>query len=107
MPFRTRPIQMEVLEDRMLLNASPEIVADINPGASNSGATGLTDVGGTLFFTANDNFNSYELWKSDGTENGTEIVKDINPGVGDSFPTFLTNVNGTLFFRAENGIHGR
>lgn len=40
---------MEVLEDRMLLNASPEIVADINPGASNSGATGLTDVGGTLF----------------------------------------------------------
>jgi ELWxxDGT repeat protein len=33
-------------------------------------------MGGTLSFTANDDVNGNELWKSD----GTALVKDINPG---------------------------
>jgi ELWxxDGT repeat protein len=32
---------------------------------------------GTLFFTANDGVNGYELWKSDGTSSGTVLVKDV------------------------------
>ena len=40
----------------------------------------LTNVNGTLFFTANDGTHGYELWKSDGTAAGTVLVKDINPG---------------------------
>ncbi len=38
----------------------------------------LTDVGGTLFFVADDG-RTGELWRSDGTEAGTEMVKDIDP----------------------------
>ena len=59
----------------------------------------LTDVDGTLFFSADDGVHGRELWKSDGTEDGTVMVKDINPLIG-SDPRHLTNVNGTLFFSA-------
>ena len=41
----------------------------------------LTNVNGTLFFTANDGTHGDELWKSDGTAAGTVLVKDINPGI--------------------------
>jgi ELWxxDGT repeat protein len=40
----------------------------------------LTNVGGTLFFVANDGGTGPELWKSDGTAAGTVRVKDILPG---------------------------
>ena len=66
----------------------------------------LTDVGGTLFFSADDSTHGRELWKSDGTEGGTVMVKDINPD-GSSGPGSLTDVGGTLFFSARDSTHGR
>ena len=61
---------------------------------------------GTLYFTATD-FNTYggELWKTNGTAEGTKLVKDINP-YNSSNPSNLTDVNGTLFFIADDGTHG-
>jgi ELWxxDGT repeat protein len=67
----------------------------------------LTDVNGTLFFSANDGVNGQELWKSDGTDAGTVMVKDILPGAGTSDAYDLTNVNGTLFFTANDGVNGQ
>ena len=67
----------------------------------------LTNVNGTLFFTARDDIHRWALWKSDGTEAGTVMVKQISPGVHVSETALLTNVNGTLFFVADDGIHGR
>ena len=64
------------------------------------------NVNGTLFFTAFDSTNGYELWKSDGTSSGTLLVKDIRTGAYSSYPSYLTNVNGTLFFRANDGTNG-
>jgi len=81
------------------------LVKDINPDGS-SGPLSLTDVGGTVFFFADDGTHDLELWKSNGTEAGTVMVKDINPD-DYSGPDWLTNVGGTLFFSANDRIHGR
>ena len=78
----------------------------------------LVNVGGTLFFSADDGDYGRELWKSDGTTDGTLLVKDIDSDIrycyycqdddgqyGDSSnPSGLTNVGGTLFFRANDGF---
>jgi ELWxxDGT repeat protein len=67
----------------------------------------LTNVNGTLFFTADDGTDGRELWKSDGTAAGTVLAKDINPGSAGSSPQSLTNVGEVLYFSADDGIHGR
>jgi ELWxxDGT repeat protein len=97
--------------------AGTTLVKDIFPGsADNPGASSnpeeLTAVGGILFFRAFDRPpfpqpSDWELWRSDGTANGTFQVKDINPGLQPSFPDLLTNVNGTLFFNANDGALGK
>ena len=66
----------------------------------------LTNVGGTLFFAAYNDTNGVELWKSDGTADGTVMVADINPEGYSSIPHNLTNVDGTLFFAADDGTGG-
>ncbi len=63
----------------------------------------LTNVNGTLYFSANDGTTSTELWKSDGSSAGTVLVRDIRPGASGAGPVFLTNVNGTLYFSANDG----
>jgi ELWxxDGT repeat protein len=82
--------------------ASPDLPA---PRADNAtmGRTAAT-VGGTLFFQANDPVHGYELWKSDGTPQGTGLLKDIAPGLGSSDPYSLLNVNGVLYFIASDGL---
>lgn len=70
----------------------------------------LTNVDGTLFFTAGEVNEGRSLWKSDGTKAGTMLVKDIRAGdVGFSSDEFsrLTNFGGTLYFTANDGVHGR
>ena len=81
-------------------------VADIRAGAAGSYADSLTNVGGTLYFAANDGSHGFELWRSDGTPAGTTLVKDIHPGAPGSYADSLTNVGGTLYFRAEDGTSG-
>jgi ELWxxDGT repeat protein len=93
-------------------------VKDIRPGSAGFLGAGrmeddrpfFTNVGGTLFFRANDGVHGAELWKSDGTEAGTVLVKDMTVGPGGTFSAsqpFFENVNGTLFFQGWDAIHGR
>jgi ELWxxDGT repeat protein len=65
----------------------------------------LINVGNTLYFTANDGTNGFELWRSDGTKKGTVMVRDLmtggaTPALDGSYPSNLTDVNGTLYFSA-------
>ncbi|KAA6438991.1 DNRLRE domain-containing protein [Dyadobacter flavalbus] len=65
-------------------------------------------IGKTIYFAAHVVKDGTELWKSDGTAEGTFMVKNIYPRTSNSsFPMDLTNVNGTLYFKARtaNGIH--
>lgn len=91
------------------------MIRDLNPGFTsttpstplNSSPSELTEVNGTLFFSATSNAFGTELFKSDGTFEGTVLVKDIYPGEQSSTPWELTNVNGALFLSATDGVSGR
>ncbi|WP_043996767.1 ELWxxDGT repeat protein, partial [Microcystis aeruginosa] len=83
-------------------------VKDIRPGSLGSfrdnSPGNLTAVGNTLYFTAYDDVNGKELWKSDGTAAGTVLVADIRPGSSSSYPSSLKVVGNTLFFTAVNAV---
>ncbi|MCP4538860.1 MAG: hypothetical protein GY832_17130, partial [Chloroflexi bacterium] len=95
--------------------AGTVLVKDINPGPGDSSLAYLVNLHGVpfggahgmLFFSADDGVHGRELYKSDGTEEGTVLVGDVYPGKGSSNPTHLANVGGVLFFNADDGIHGR
>lgn len=88
------------------------LVKDINPGNGSSMSSNsfyqseLVNVNGTLFFGAVDGTTTgLELWRSDGSVEGTVLVKDTNQtAIVNSFPRSLTAVNGSLFFWAFHDI---
>lgn len=68
-------------------NLTPSLIKDINPGAESSNPSALTNVNGILSFVANEN----ELWKSDGTTQGTVQIP-------------IDNLFGDSVFRISNLI---
>ena len=91
----------------------PVLVKDIFPGSGNSiawlGQFGIppgpfapVGINGILFFRANDGTSGIELWRTDGTTDGTFRVKDIVPGAGGSSPQNLVESGGLLFFKATD-----
>jgi ELWxxDGT repeat protein len=63
-------------------------------------------IGSTLFFAADDGQHGPELWRSDGSSDGTSMVADINEGAAGSYPSHLTSIGGVLYFTADDGQHG-
>jgi ELWxxDGT repeat protein len=59
----------------------------------------LTAAADQLFFTTADTEYGKELWRSDGTVDGTRLVRDINPGPADS-DLSLSAGDGRLLFGA-------
>jgi len=48
----------------------------------------------------------WELWRSDGTVDGTYLVKDISTEPISSNPYYTQGSNGAVFFAADDGVHG-
>jgi len=89
--------------------AGTMMVKDINPGPSTSFPSffpQLTNINGTVYFEADDGVHGVELWRTDGTADGTVMIKDIDPGSNSSGSGALMNVGGTLYFAADDGAHG-
>lgn len=91
------------------------LVKDINPGATASfDRTGSVEslagralvLNNVLLFAANDGTHGIELWKSDGTTEGTVLVKDINAGASNSSPENFVILNSEIYFTATDGING-
>ncbi|WP_316791243.1 ELWxxDGT repeat protein [Pedobacter frigoris] len=59
-----------------------------------------------FYFTAATEANGIELWKSDGTTEGTSMVKDINPGVNGSNIQNIIVYNNKIYFSATDLING-
>jgi ELWxxDGT repeat protein len=100
---------IEQLGERCLPAQTAIQVADINVGSPlaisgpGSNPTNLTNVNGTLYFTATNGTSGIELWKSDGTADGTSLVKDIRAGAAGSNPQQLTAVGDIVYFTADDG----
>lgn len=88
---------------------------DAYPGIQRNSRTtiepqGFTSLGNELIFFQNDATHGRELWKTDGTTNGTQMVMDIFPGpvpgiLDDTNPETAT-LNQYVFFTAKDSIHG-
>ncbi|PQJ80458.1 ELWxxDGT repeat protein [Polaribacter porphyrae] len=87
-----------------------KLLKDINPGNQGSISThapNFVEFQNKLFFRAYTETHGYELWVTDGTENGTKLFEDINPGENGSFPNnFIFIDNTKMYFNATTQNHG-
>jgi ELWxxDGT repeat protein len=66
----------------------------------------VSKLNGQLIFAANDGVSGAELWKSDGTTEGTVKIKDIRPGPLGSDIGYLIALNNAVYFLADDGVSG-
>ncbi len=100
-----RQLRCEPLEERTLLAVT--MLHDVAPNSGNSNAADYIQLGNLTFFVANDNSHGLELWKTDGSSQGTEMVMDIAPGAPSSAPEQLTVFQNKLYFTVNDQVHGR
>ena len=60
----------------------------------------------TDYFSETDGYSSNDLWRTDGTTNGTYKVKDINPDATLGIYPSLMTVGNLLYFNANDGVSG-
>lgn len=95
--------------------AGTVMVKDILPGTA-SGSPGFQAYfngfyvwNEVLYFTADDGVHGNELWRSDGTADGTYLLKDMNTTGNNTNSQFACNFaayNGKLYFKGNDGSHG-
>lgn len=93
------------------LSQVPYMVKDIRSGSNASFPEGFADLdgNGNICFIADDGTNGKELWRSDGTVNGTVMVKDGIPGSGSLFGLYHSiffRYNNFLLFFTDDGVNG-
>ncbi len=80
--------------------AAPTLIGDLNPyPRSGSDPDAFVPVGGQVFFSAHTVLTGMELWRTDGTSEGTWLVKEIAPG-REGTTSYGLAVGSELFFSA-------
>ncbi|PWG04603.1 hypothetical protein DIS07_11705 [Polaribacter aquimarinus] len=83
------------------------LVKNIYPNSNkDSYPNNFAALNGVVYFSATNGTNGFELWKTDGTEEGTVMVKDIVAGSGSTFSTNTPIVvfNNEIFFTSNNKL---
>ena len=63
----------------------------------------FTDVNRVVYFKTYDGVHGEELWKSDGTAEGTVLLKDIHPEIDGGKIGLLVNAGNELYFTSYDG----
>lgn len=90
-------------------NLNVTLVKDINPGFAHTTMSSFTSFENEFYFFVYTPELGNELWRSDGTSNGTYIVKDIAPGRGSSVSIYnpkIAQCNNIVFFAADSTSSG-
>jgi ELWxxDGT repeat protein len=80
--------------------SGPVLLKEINPGEGSSSAEMFVTFNGVVYFRADDGTHGIELWRTDGTPEGTSLVTDLRPGVAHALPGNITVAGGSLYFHA-------
>ncbi|WZO98583.1 FG-GAP-like repeat-containing protein [Isosphaeraceae bacterium EP7] len=73
---------------------------------NNTSAVPFVIAGHFLYFSAGDDAHGLELWRTDGTPEGTMLAEDIIPGKLSSSAIPLAAIGSRLLVAASDGIHG-
>src|SRR4051794_12902256 len=102
-----RPSPAEVLERRVLLDGG-SILYDINRTTDQLDPENIVTVGDVAYFTGRPQVaGGGELFKTDGTPQGTVLVKEIMPGIAGSEPKNFAAIGSTVLFSAADPSGGR
>lgn len=90
-------------------SAGTFMVKNIKPGRGNSFpeaelSTVFVCLSGVAYFAARDGVHGPELWRSDGSRDGTYLVADIVAGEQGSEPEVLAAYKGRLYFRTATQL---
>jgi ELWxxDGT repeat protein len=108
MAFDGTPVGFELWRSDGTANGT-DLAVNLRPESGQSSTPAeLTRLGkNTLLLTANvDDDYGIELYRTNGTPQGTSLVKDIYEGPGQSQPLHLTRFGDRLVFAANDGING-
>ena len=75
------------------------MVKDIYAGSSGSSPYLLVTYNGILYFRAYNGTSGQELWKSDGTEQGTQLALELTEGSASSYLQDLIVIGNVLYLK--------
>ncbi len=84
-------------------NNNAYLVKDLYAGPGSSNIFNLTGGDTLIYFIATDSKHGSELWKSNGTKEGTKLIK-TTPDFGNSYVDNMITVHNALFFTLNGGL---